>query len=440
MDESYGQFTSSDQPAGGGAQTILVPPVGEADPHGSSPPPVSGAPGTWAPHAAAGGSGGGWGPWSTPAGCPPPPPMPSRPHPLRNLAFIAFVVALVVAAMGVGLAIGDHTAQRSPSTSSSVSGDGSSSSAQQIASKVDPALVDVNTQLGYQGDSASGTGLVLTSSGEVLTNNHVVEGATSVSVTDIGNGRTYSATVVGTDATDDIAVLKLNGASGLATVSLGNSSSASVGESVIAIGNAGGVGGTPSVSSGTITALGQSISASDEVSGTTEQLSGLIETNASLQPGDSGGPLVNSSGSVIGIDTAASSGFQFASGSTQSYAIPIDTALSIAGQIEAGQSSSTIHIGPTGFLGVEVQPTSSFGSNGSGAAVADVVPGSPADQAGIVAGDVIDSLDGKTVDSPTTLSDIMEGLHPGDTVQIGWIDSTGQQHSANVQLATGPAA
>jgi len=360
---------------------------------------------------------------------------------------MTFVVALVIAAMGVGLAIGAHSAHRQPATSSSVAaGAGTSANASQTASKVDPGLVDVKTQLGYQGGAAAGTGMVLTSSGEVLTNNHVVEGATSVSVTDIGNGRTYSATVVGTDAAEDIAVLKLNGASGLATVNLGNSTSARVGEAVVAIGNAGGVGGTPSVSSGAITALDQSITASDEISSSSEQLNGLIETNANLQPGDSGGPLTDSSGSVLGIDTAASSGFQFqggsTAGSTQSYAIPIDTALSIAKQIEAGDASSTVHIGPAAFLGVEVEPGSatSSGTSGSGAAVVGVVSGSPAAQAGLVSGDLIDSLDGQTIDSPTTLSNVMEGLHPGDEVQIGWTDTSGQQQTATTQLATGPAA
>ena len=159
--------------------------------------------------------------------------------------------------------------------------------------------------MAIRGD-ALGTGIVLTSNGEILTNNHVINGATSVSVTDIGNGKTYKATVVGYDVSQDIAVLQLSGASGLTTASTGDSSSVSVGDSVVALGNAGGVGGTPWVAAGSVTALNQSITASDESSGSSERLTGLIETNADIQAGDSGGPLVNSHGQVIAMDTAAS--------------------------------------------------------------------------------------------------------------------------------------
>jgi len=305
-----------------------------------------------------------------------------------------------------------------------------------LAAQIDPGLVDVNTVLGLLGGSAAGTGMVLTSSGEVLTNNHVVDGATSVSVTDIGNGRTYAATVVGTDKSDDIAVLRLSGASGLPTVNLGDSSKVSVGNAVTAIGNAGGTGGTPSVTTGNVTALDQAITASDEVDQTAEQLTGLVQTNAPLQPGDSGGPLVDNSALVVGIDTAASTGFQFQSGSGASYAIPIDEAVSIARQIEAGDASSTIHIGPSALLGVSVESPQS----GSGAAVVRVEANSAASEGGIVSGDVIDSLGGQTVDSPQTLSNLMYAHHPGDTVKVGWIDPSGQQQSATVHLSSGPTA
>ena len=169
-------------------------------------------------------------------------------------------------------------------------------------------------------------GMVLTSKGEVLTNNHVIEGATSISVTDVGNGVTYGAKVVGYDRTSDVAVLQLEKASGLKTVSLGNSSGVRTGQPVVGIGNAGGTGGTPSYAGGRVTALNQSITASDQGDGTSEQLTGLIETNADIQPGDSGGPLVNSGGKVVGMDTAASAGFSFQQGGslTQGYSIPID--------------------------------------------------------------------------------------------------------------------
>jgi len=143
-----------------------------------------------------------------------------------------------------------------------------------------------------------------------------------------------------------------------------------------------------------------------------------------------------SSGKVIGIDTAASSGFEFQAGNGAGFAIPIDKAITIAKQIQGGQASSTIHIGAAAFLGVEVQAADS----GSGAQIVEVVPGSPADQAGLVAGDVIVSFGGQNVDSPTTLSTLIARYHPGDKVKMGWIDLSGQSNSTTVQVVTGPAA
>jgi S1-C subfamily serine protease len=367
------------------------------------------------------------------------------------------------------------TPGNSGGSGSSSSGSSGPSDVNAIADKVDPGLVDINTTLGYQQEQAAGTGIVVTSNGEILTNNHVIDGATSISVTDVGNAKTYTASVVGYDRTSDIAVLQLHNASGLQTASFANSSSVSVGENIVGIGNAGGTGGTPSAAGGTVTALNQSITAQDEGDGTSEQLNGLIETNANIQAGDSGGSLVNTSGQVIGVDTAASAGtsFQFngQSQGNQGFAIPINTALSIARQIEAGNGSSTIHIGTTAFLGVEISPngsssnsnsgnsgngfgglggggffgnsgstgnTGNTGSSGSGAAVAGVVTNDPAQEAGIAQGDVITSLGGKTINSADDLTRDMGIYHPGDKVQVGWTDANGQTHTATVQLSSGP--
>ena len=339
-----------------------------------------------------------------------------------------------------------------------------------VLSQVTPGLVDINTTLGYQQEQAAGTGIVLSSNGIILTNNHVINGATSISVTDIGNKKTYTASVVGYDRTKDIAVLQLHNASGLQTATLGNSSNASVGENVVGVGNAGGTGGTPSAAGGTVTALNQSITASDNGDGTSEQLSGLIETNANIQPGDSGGALVDTSGAVLGIDTAASAGFSFQSNDqssgTQGFAIPINTALSLAKSIEEGNGSSTIHIGQTAFLGVEISAasnssgsggggggndggfggffggnsgsTGNTGSTASGASVASAVTNGPAQEAGLAAGDVITSLGGKTITTPNDVTNAISQYHPGDKVSIGWTDSSGQTHTATVQLSSGP--
>ena len=293
-----------------------------------------------------------------------PPPPPHRNH-KRGLV-ITGAVALAAGAAAGGLIGGLHPTSVGTATATSKT----MLSASQIASRVDPGLVDVVSTLGDEQATAAGTGIVLTSNGEVLTNNHVIDGATSIKVTDVGNGRTYTAKVVGYDATQDVAVIQLQNASGLTVASLGDSSTVQTGDNVVALGNAGGKGGTPSVAAGTVTALNQSITASDEGSGNSEQLTGLIETNADIQPGDSGGSLVNAYGQVIGMDTAASSGTQVQSQSSQTaeqaYAIPINEATSIARQIEAGTTSTNVHIGATAFLGVESQPASQGSGSGSG--------------------------------------------------------------------------
>ncbi len=333
----------------------------------------------------------------------------------------------------------------------------------QIAAKVNPGLVDVVSTLGYQNGEAAGTGQVLTSTGEVLTNNHVIDGATSIKARDVGNGRTYTARVVGYDKTHDVAVLQLVNASGLTTVSL-SSSGVQSGQKVVALGNALGKGGTPSVATGKVTATGRTITASDESAANAEQLHGLIQTNAGIQPGDSGGPLVNTAGDVVGMNTAASSnisttafGTQSQKPATQAFAIPISHATTIVDQIEAGKASSTVHIGTTPFLGVEVSAADSAGSTGgdggyggyfgggsssstvSGASVAGVVSGSAAAQAGLTQGDVITSVAGHTITTPTGVSSALAQHHPGDKVSIGWTDQTGQSHTATVQLGAGPA-
>jgi S1-C subfamily serine protease len=314
----------------------------------------------------------------------------------------------------------------------------------QIVSKTDPAIVDVVSTLGNQNASAAGTGIVLTSTGEVLTNNHVINGATSIKVREVGDGRVYTASVVGYDATHDIAVIQMKGASGLQTANLGNSSSVKVGDKVVAIGNAGGQDGTPSVATGRVTGLDQSITASDEGSGTAENLSGLIRTDAGIQAGDSGGPLVNASGQVVGIDTAASSSpVQLnSSTSTQAFTIPINTALSIANQIESGTASTTVHIGATALLGVEIASNSQqFGNvGGGGAQLAGVQPGSGAANAGLAAGDVITAVGGHTVTSASGIRSALNGYHPGDKVSVSWTDQAGQSQSATVVLGSGPAA
>lgn len=348
-----------------------------------------------------------------------------------------------------GQGFGQNNSQ-SQGGSAVVPGSGAPANSAAIATAVDPALVDVNSTFGYQSAEGAGTGIVLTSTGEILTNNHVIDGATAISVTDVGNGKTYTATVVGYSSAQDLAVLQLQNASGLTTAKIGSSAKAAIGDGVVAIGNAGGSGGTPTSAGGSITALNQSITAADSLDGANEQLTGLIQVNADVQEGDSGGSLVNASGQVIGIDTAASSDFSINSAGGQGYAIPIDQAVSVAGQITAGHASSTVHIGPTAFLGVMVNPSGSqsnsgFGSGSSGgnvagASISSVVSGGSAQTAGLTGGDVITSLDGQNVASSSALSTIVADLKPGASVSIGWVDASGQSHTSTIVLASGPPA
>jgi S1-C subfamily serine protease len=273
---------------------------------------------------------------------------PSAPPPRPHYHVLALVFTLAVVAAAVLASVEVYSAVRGPAVPAAAP---VSPEVSPLAARVDPGLVDVTATLGYQQAVSAGTGMVLTSSGRVITNNHVIEGATSIAVTDVGNHRAYTAAVVGYDQGQDIAVLQLAAASGLKTVSLGSSSAVTVGEKVLALGNAGGQGGIPAAAAGTVTAVGQSITATDQFAGFSEQLTGLIQTDVPRQPGDSGGPLVSPAGQVIGMNTAGSSQFQISSGAAQAFAIPASQPAAIAAAIAAGRASAAIHIGATAFLG-----------------------------------------------------------------------------------------
>ncbi len=291
-------------------------------------------------------------------------------------------------------------------------------------------VVDIDTTLGYQNGQAAGTGMVLDSAGDVLTNNHVVNGATSIKVTVVSTGSTYTAQVVGTDPTDDIAVIRLTNASGLTPANFGDSGSVKVGAAVTGVGNAGGAGGTPSAASGKVLALHQSITASDDSGSNSERLTDVIVTDAPIQSGDSGGPLFNSSNQVIGIDTAANT-----SGTTQGFAIPINTARSLAAQILSGHETSTIHIGLPAFLGISV----SAQGGTSGTPVTGVLQSGPAASAGIVEGDQITKVGSTATPDATALHNALAKKSPGDRTTITYVDQSGRSHTATVTLASGPA-
>jgi S1-C subfamily serine protease len=291
-------------------------------------------------------------------------------------------------------------------------------------------LVYVNTTLDYGSGQAAGTGMVLTSDGEILTNHHVVQGATSISVQVISTGRTYDADVVGYDATHDVAVLQLDGASGLAPVTTDVEEAVQVGDTVTGVGNANGDGGAASAAAGTVVALDQSITVSDETGGTSSRLSNLIQVDADIIAGDSGGALYDDDGEVVGMNTAASSGSSDVTG----YAVPIAQALEIVEQVESGDQSADVEIGNHGYLGV------SLSADVTGALVAGVVNDSPAESAGLTAGSTITSLDGAAVTSADALSAAVAALEVGDRVTLAWTDTSGQAHHESVTLGEGPVA
>jgi S1-C subfamily serine protease len=300
--------------------------------------------------------------------------------------------------------------------------------------RVGTGVVVIDTNLAYEGGQAAGTGMVLTSSGEVLTNNHVIRGATTIRIVVPGTGRSYTARVVGYDVSDDVAVLQMSGASNLKTVSL-NAATVRVGQKVKAVGNAGGTGSLSSVS-GAITGVAQAITVNDDQGGS-ERLAGLIETSASLEPGDSGGPLMNAAGKVIGMDTAASvgsSGFRQVSAG-DGYAIPIDKAITIAKQITSGKATPTIHVGATAFLGLELAPS---GYDGSGALVAAVVPGRSAAAAGLVPGDVITAFAGHAISTPSALTAVVMTEKPGARLSITYADEEGESTTTTLTIGSGP--
>jgi len=346
---------------------------------------------------------------------------------------------------------------------SSNRGNNGSIDAAAVAAKVTPGVVNITTALSR--GQAAGTGIVISSNGLVLTNNHVIAQSTEVNVAIGGNdSNTHPAKVLGYDLADDVALIQIQGVSGLQTAPIGSSSTLAVGDPIVAIGNAGGRGGTPSVVTGNVTALKQQITASDQDGSNPETLSGLVQVNANIQPGDSGGPLVDVNGKVVGMDAAASSsnggfGFgRFGDGSTsEGYAIPIENAVSIAKKIASGDGGKNIHIGGSrAVLGVKVQDNSATssgggggfrdsnssgdGSSGSGADVVGVQSGSGAASAGIQQGDLIVAVDGNTVTSASELTHALVSYSPKDKVTVEWTDSSGGDHQASVVLGSGPPA
>ncbi|MDT4912198.1 MAG: hypothetical protein QOC66_1326 [Pseudonocardiales bacterium] len=432
------------EPAYPGAENPLP---GAQPPYAGAQPPYAGAENPYAGY------------YPGQQGMPPVPPTDPQRRGKRARLLVAGVAVLAAGAVLGGVAVAESgssvtngngsTAQALPTTPGGNSngngngnavipgemnpnggGNGTSTSASVATAQQQKGIVTIVSVLTYQNAESAGTGMILTSNGEILTNNHVVNGATSITVTVPSTGKSYRADVVGTAPSEDVAVLQLRNASGLTTANLGDSATATVGNSVVGVGNAGGTG-TLRASPGAVTALNQAITATDESGQGGERLTGLIEVNAPIISGDSGGPLYDSAGEIIGMDTAASATQSVAS---TAYAIPIDSAVKVADQIETGIETSTIHIGLPAFLGVGV------GDGGTqGAAVTSLLNGGPAGNAGITDGSVITAIDGHRITSAATLKSTLANYNPGNRVSVSWTDPAGASHSATVTLGTGPA-
>ena len=357
---------------------------------------------------------------------------------------------------------------------------------QRLSNAVTPGLVTITSNLKYDGDgaAAAATGMIISSSGLVLTNNHVINGTTGLTAV-TSTGQQYTATWLGYDKSSDVAVIKLNGASGLRTVPIGDSSTVKIGADVVGMGNANGTGRISYVS-GTITNVDQTITASDEGSGeAAEKLTGMLQTNAQIIPGDSGGPLVSTDGKVIGMDTAASVAGVNDSGQDVGFAIPINHAMALARQIIAGKPGSGVRIGSSGFVGVlvpsgrggtestETNPSvqlrqqeqiaqrNNFGQLtpapggcvlndqdagvptriapvSSGTLVLGSLSQTPACTAGLGAGDVITRVDNRPVSSPASLMTILSGIHGGASVKLTWVTPDDQSVTHKLTLTAAP--
>ncbi|MBF6172948.1 S1C family serine protease [Nocardia blacklockiae] len=301
-----------------------------------------------------------------------------------------------------------------------------------VAAAVEPELVNINVSIRPSGTSAAGSGIVLSADGQVLTSHHVVKGAESISVGDLGTGAVYVATVLGYDSDADIALLALTNARDLPVARIGSSAGLRVGDEVLAIGNAGGTG-SPTATPGTVTALGSSIVARNSADYSRKTLTGMVEVAAPVTSGQSGGALADRYGAVVGVVTAATGDAAKAAGRASGYAVPIDTAMGVVRQIRSGMPTDTVHVGPTATLGVitsDAKPT--------GARIESAVYGLPAYAAGLSEGEVITAIDGRAVTSVQTLKAVLNQRKPNDSVHLVLTETDGTQRTAVVVLAAGP--
>ncbi|WP_341923682.1 trypsin-like peptidase domain-containing protein [Nocardioides psychrotolerans] len=387
-----------------------------------------------------------------PARSPLPPPAPAFPAPLQGprrgrVGFAAAVVGaslLVGGAAGVGgaaawntydepgaggasAAASERTTSQVVSTPDSAAPEGS---VEQVASSVLPSVVKLDVS-GADG-AGSGSGIILSSDGQILTNDHVVEvagegGDITVSFND---GTKASATVLGTDPLTDTAVIQAEGVSGLTPASIGESGNLDVGEQVVAIGSPFGLEST--VTSGIVSALNRPVDVGSDGNGNSTTYP-AVQTDAAINPGNSGGPLVDMDGNVIGINSSirtASSGFSEESGSIGlGFAIPIDSVLPIVEQMAAGETPTHAKLGVTvrdvaNATGAEVT---------EGAQIGEITDGSAAKSAGLQAGDVVTRIDDQVITGSDSLVATIRSYRPGDEVEVTF-ERDGESQTTSLTL------
>lgn len=357
---------------------------------------------------------------------PTPPELASRPAARRwRGPLLVGVTALVAGTLGgvVGAKLGDSDDGGSPARGSTIDRSESTSSAGQVAlstsggidvaavvAALAPSIVNVSVTVGgVAGDATSiGTGFVISDSGEVVTNAHVVEGAREVRVRVFGEVEPRDAKVVGIDAGNDLAVVRVADADGLVPVRFSAEGSTAVGDDVVAIGFALDLDGGPSVTRGIVSALDRTLETADGA------LDGLIQTDAAISSGNSGGPLVNASGEVVGINTAVARSGPDVAATNIGFAISTEEALPVIELLRQGLGSESQPI-VQGFLGVGLADRR---DGGQGAVITEVVSGSPAEDAGVQVNDVVVAVDGREVSGSAGLVAAIRDLGPGDDLTL----------------------
>jgi putative serine protease PepD len=370
------------------------------------------------------------------------PPRPNRTRRLGAGVVALSLTAVLAGAVGGGFvaALDDNSSSSTPAASTApapVASTGGDIS--KAVSTIGPSVVNITADIsggsggfgggfrGQGGGTSAGTGVIVTADGQVVTNAHVVSGATDISVAVPGHNGKVSATVIGSNSNADLALLQLKDVTGLTAATFAASNTVHVGDSVLAVGNAEGYGGSPTVTLGIVSATNRSLSGSSSDAGSS--LTGLIQTDAAINPGNSGGPLVDTAGRVVGINTEVATGNDSSRPAQNiGFAIPSDKVLAELPQLRTGGGSSTPSSGGA-YLGVAVE-------DGTGGAVlAQVVPGGAAATAGLQAGDVVTAVDGTQVGSADDLQSAIAAHKPGDKVTIT-VTRDGQQHKVSVTLGS----